>query len=260
MAKQPLVQQAFREAFTAAHAADTSQATRALIGVREMVLRGEFAPGERISELPLVARLGMSRTPIRLVLERLAHIGLLQANTAGGFTVREFTLSDVRDAIELRGVLEGTAARLAAERLIDRAELEPLRRYCSAMDRLERLTDDSFAEYMDLNESFHTALLWLAKSDMLRRTLEQVKSLPFASPSAMVFPTAILPQPDETLVIAQAHHRGMIDAISRREGARAEALGREHALLARHVLDAALSDRDALSRVPGGSLINLLVG
>src|SRR5947207_2258604 len=92
-----------------------------------------FGSGDRAScssELPLVARLGMSRTPIRLALERLAHIGLLEAAATGGFTVREFTLAEVRDAIEVRGVLEGTAARLAAERLLDSLELEPVRHYC----------------------------------------------------------------------------------------------------------------------------------
>src|SRR5438552_17205571 len=95
------------------------QTARARVRIREMLRRGEIARGERISELPLVARLGMSRTPIRLALERLAHVGLLEATTTVGFTVREFTVAEVRDAIEVRGVLEGTAARLAAERLAD---------------------------------------------------------------------------------------------------------------------------------------------
>src|ERR1044071_5528762 len=99
-----------------------SQTARAFIGIRELLLLGEFARGERISELPLAARLGMSRTPIRLALERLAHIGLLESTSTGGFTVREFTLAEVRDAIEVRGILEGTAARLAAERLRDSEE------------------------------------------------------------------------------------------------------------------------------------------
>src|SRR5687768_2226585 len=168
MPKQPVSVESVDDPLNAGRASDVaSQAARALIGVREMVLRGEFARGERISELPLVARLGMSRTPIRLSLERLAHIGLLQANVTGGFTVREFTLSEVRDAIELRGVLEGTAARLAAERLASSSELEPVRRYCRAMDTLTQLTGDSFAHYMDMNESFHDAVLDLAKSAML---------------------------------------------------------------------------------------------
>ena len=234
-----------------------SQTARALIRVREMLLLGEVARGERISELPLVARLGMSRTPIRLALERLAHIGLLEATPTGGFTVREFTLAEVRDAIEVRGVLEGTAARLAAERLADSSELDDARRYCGQMESMERLTVDSFALYMDANEAFHSAVLDLAKSVLLRRTLELTNSLPFASPSAMVFPTSILPKSDETLAIAQEHHRAILEAIGKRQGTRAEALAREHALLARRVLDLALSNQDALKRVPGGSLINV---
>src|SRR5213076_1385631 len=121
-----------------------SQTGRAFFLVREMLLRGDFGRGERISELPLVARLGMSRTPIRLALERLAHIGLPETTATGGFSVREFTLSEVRDAIEVRGVLEGTAARLAAERLTDSSELASSEHHCRRMQRLERLTADSF--------------------------------------------------------------------------------------------------------------------
>ena len=234
-----------------------SQTGRAFFLVREMLLRGDFARGERISELPLVARLGMSRTPIRLALERLAHIGLLEATASGGFSVRQFTLDEVRDAIEVRGILEGTAARLASERLADAAELTCAAEYCRQMNELTRLTVDSFAGYMDANEAFHTAVLDLAKSEMLRRALELTTSLPFASPSAMVFPTSILPHSDETLAIAQEHHRAILDAIAKRQGTRAESLAREHALLSRRVLDQAFADRDALSRVPGGLLINV---
>jgi GntR family transcriptional regulator of vanillate catabolism len=234
-----------------------SQTARAFIGLREMLLRGEFGRGDRISELPLVARLGTSRTPIRLALERLAHMGLLDVVATGGFTVREFTLVEVLDAIEIRGVLEGTVARLAAERLSSDADLDVLRRYCRGMEELERLTLDSFQEYMDLNEGFHAALLDLSKSEMLRRSLEQVSLLPFASPSAMVFPTSVLPRSNEMLAIANEHHRALLDAISGRQGTRAEFLAREHAFVAKRVLDLALSDTDALSRVPGGPLINM---
>ena len=82
-----------------------------------MLLAGEFDPGDRISEAPLAARIGVSRTPIRLALERLAHEGLLEPYPTGGFIVRKFTLDDVWNGIEVRGLLEGGAARLAAERL-----------------------------------------------------------------------------------------------------------------------------------------------
>src|SRR5579862_90624 len=111
-----------------------SQTGRTLLNLRGMLLRGDFQPGERISELPMVARLGVSRTPIRLALDRLAHEGLLEVAPAGGFVVREFTLSDIWDAMELRGVLEGTAARFAAERFVDLSELDTLRKYRDAME------------------------------------------------------------------------------------------------------------------------------
>jgi GntR family transcriptional regulator, vanillate catabolism transcriptional regulator len=236
---------------------DASQIARAFVGVRELLLRGEFARGERISELPLVARLGMSRTPIRLALERLAHIGFLDVGATGGFAVRGFTIAEVLDAIEVRAVLEGTAARLAAERLGDVSELERLRGSCAHMGALTGLTIDSLAEYMDHNEAFHAALVDLAKSGMLRRSIEQVSSLPFASPSAMVFPTSVLPNSSEMLAIANLHHRSIVEAISNRQGTRAESLAREHTFIARRVLELALSDTNALSRVPGGALINI---
>jgi GntR family transcriptional regulator of vanillate catabolism len=234
-----------------------SQTARALFKLRESLLRGEFAPGERMSELPLVARLGVSRTPIRLALERLAHIGLLDLNTAGGFTVRGYTPAEALDAIEIRGVVEGTAARLASERLTDASELDTLRQLGDQMDRLERLTIDSFAHYMDLNEAFHATIIDLAKSAILRRAFQQAVSLPFASPSAMVFPTSGLAYSDAALAVAKEHHRSLIEAIATRQGTRAENLAREHAFIARRVLAMALSDTDAMSKVPGASLINL---
>jgi GntR family transcriptional regulator of vanillate catabolism len=222
-----------------------------------MLLHGELARGERISELPLVARLGTSRTPIRLALERLAHMGLLDVLATGGFAVRGFTLAEVQDAIELRGVLEGTAARFAAERLCDDAELNGLRHSCKQMEALDSLSIDTFSTYMDLNESFHAGIVDLAKSEMLRRNIAQVSSLPFSSASAMVFPTSVLPNAGANLVIANDHHRSIVDAIAQRQGARAESLAREHAFVARRVLSVALSDTDALQRIPGGPLIQV---
>src|SRR5215813_13302546 len=94
-----------------------SHAVRALLELRGMLMRGDFKPGEHIREVPLAERLGVSRTPARLALERLAHEGLLEARPKGGFIVREFSLQDVLDAIEIRSALESMAAQMAAERL-----------------------------------------------------------------------------------------------------------------------------------------------
>jgi len=234
-----------------------SQTGRALLNLREIILRGDFQPGERISELPLVARLGVSRTPIRLALDRLANEGLLEVSPTGGFVVREFTVEDIWDAIEMRGVLEGTAARLSAERLADDRELDKLRQYRDQMDAILHPNIDSFALYLDLNEAFHSTVVDLAKSPMLRRTLERVLSLPFASPSALVFARSKLPRATEMLVLGQEHHHAIVEAIENREGTRAEAVAREHARLSRRNLEMALSDQAILNCVPGASLIRV---
>jgi len=99
-----------------------SQIERAVLRLRELILKGEFEAGERVSEAPLTSRLGVSRTPIRLALERLAHEGLLEPYPTGGFVARRFTLDEVWDGIEVRGLLEGAAARMAAA---DVSELKP---------------------------------------------------------------------------------------------------------------------------------------
>ncbi len=232
-----------------------NQTGRAVLQLRELLLCGAFSPGERLSELPLVARLGISRTPIRMALERLAHEGLLEGSPSGGFSVRQFKPADIWDAIEMRGVLEGTAARLAAERLSGAAELTPIRALQSQMDAVTLNTADSFASYMDLNETFHSALAELAKSPMLIRSLEHVKALPFAAPSAMVFARSKLPKAGAMLIIGQEQHHAILEAIEHRQGTRAEALAREHARLARRNLETVLADETIQNCVPGASLI-----
>src|SRR6476469_7105657 len=133
-----------------------SHSVRAVTSLRELLLGGEFRPGERISELPLVDRLGVSRTPIRLALEKLAQEGLLEKSPAGGFTVRAFTLADIWDAIEARGALEGSAAKLATERLEDRGKLGPL---LAGIDEMGALPATAFVRYSQLNGEFHAAVV-----------------------------------------------------------------------------------------------------
>lgn len=238
----------------------SGQQLKAQLRLRELLLAGAFAPGERVAEIPLAARLGVSRTPLRLALTALEHEGLLEMLPSGGFVVRDFGAADIADAIELRGVLEGTAARLAAERLADPAALAPMRAAVAAMEPLVRgpapgLAD--FERYVGFNEAFHAALLDLAGSAVLRRAIAQVAALPFASPSAFVLTQAELPQSGEVLFIAQAQHRAILEAIEAREGARAEALAREHARLATQNLKHVLDNRALLASLPGGALIRL---
>ncbi len=76
----------------------------------------------------MVARIGVSRTPVRAALLRLAEEGLLEPLRSGGFAVKAFTDRELLESIEIRGVLEGLAARLAAERGVVPRTMAPLRR------------------------------------------------------------------------------------------------------------------------------------
>jgi GntR family transcriptional regulator of vanillate catabolism len=235
-----------------------TQITRALLRLRELIFNGAFAPGERMSELPLVQRLGVSRTPLRLALAELEHGGLLRGLPGGGYVVREFTQGDVRDAIELRGVLEGTAARFAAERGVPARDLRALHATNDTIQKLVHRDDyESFERYLHLNETFHRRLLKVARSPLLDRALEGIISLPFGGPSAFVLAEAELPASRDILIIAHRHHSGLIEAIERRQGARAESLAREHAQLALTNLEIVVEHREVLDRLPGASLLTL---
>ena len=234
---------------------DDSQIGRAFIGLRKCCCTASSSAANASPSFP--------SSPARHV----PHAHPARARTAradgparraadGGFAVRGFSLAEALDAIELRGVLEGTAARFAVERLKDDSELNAMRRACAQMEALGSLTIDTFEVYMDLNETFHAALVDLAKSAMLQRSIAQAGSLPFASASAMVFPTSVMPNAGTHLLIASDQHRSIIEAIAQRQ-ARAPRAWPRAAHLARRVLTVAMSDTDTLRHIPGAPLLHV---
>ncbi|WP_373354908.1 GntR family transcriptional regulator [Pseudoroseicyclus sp. CXY001] len=214
-----------------------NQEGRALIALRERILGGVLPGGTRLFEVPLAEEMRISRTPLRAAMSRLAEEGLLERARGGGFLVRAFTVADVIDAIELRGVLEGTAARLAAERGVPEERLARLAVLTAELDGCFQGATVDFERYSALNGAFHAALQHLPGSEILARELERTKTLPFASPSAFLPDETAHADFERSLAHAQAQHRALHEAIAAREGARAEAIAREHARLARRNLD-----------------------
>lgn len=235
-----------------------SQTLKAELGVREMLFSGDVAPGERFSEIKISERLGLSRTPVRAALARLEQEGILETIPSGGYTVRQFSQDDIIDAIELRGVLEGTAARLAAERGVMPARLSALHGLLDELDKVvgNTPTDFDHGGYIDRNEEFHEHLKMLPGSEIIQREIERVSNLPFASPSAFLRAQIDIPEFHTSLVVGQAQHRAIINAIEMRESARAEALAREHARLAQLNLDFVMDNRTLIEKVPGLYLVS----
>lgn len=235
-----------------------SQTVRTQLRLRELIVGGELKPGQRIAEMSLVERLGASRTPVRMALVRLQEEGLLESLPNGGFVVKDFSEADIVDAIEVRGTLEGLAARLAAERGVTPMLQAEVRACLDRIDALlaqPALTDETFSGYVEQNGRFHKLLVEMAGSEVVARQIERAVSLPFASPNGFVMVQATGAKARDVLVVAQQQHRSAFEAIRQREGARAEALMREHARIAQHNLREAFKSHQALQRVPGASLI-----
>lgn len=236
----------------ATHANQTGQTLQRL---RELVLSGEIPPGSRLTELALVERLGVSRTPIRTALQKLENDGLLEAMPHGrGYKLRQFSKDDIWDAIEIHATMEGLAARMAAERGVAPELMARTRALLARIDALlaEPLTVEAFATYMAHNEEFHALLAEMPGSPMVRRQLERATHHPFAAPGTFLISQAQLPQAASELARAQDQHRSIVDAIRRREGSRAEALVREHArLFGRNLMRAIHTPQLTVNLVPG---------
>ncbi len=235
-----------------------SQTVRAQLTLRDLILSGNLRPGERISELQAVETTGASRTPVRMALVRLEEEGLLEAIPSGGFMVKAFSERDVLDSIELRGTLEGLAARFAAERGVSVRDLEPLKDCLDEIDGLMRqdpISVEAFSSYVALNARFHALLTELSRSAPLIRQIDRASALPFASPSGFVMAQSALPEARQILTVAQDQHRVVLDAIENHEGARAEAIMREHARLAARNLRLAIKNKTHFDLLPGLALI-----
>jgi GntR family transcriptional regulator of vanillate catabolism len=237
---------------------DASQTVKAQLRLRELIVSGELEPGERVPELALVERLGVSRTPVRTALQALQGEGLLDAVPGGGYAVKAFGEAEVRDAIEVRGTLEGLAVRLAAERGVAPLLMTEALECLAVIDLVlvtPTLATAAFESYIEHNARFHALLSEMAGSDIVRRQVERAAALPFASPNGFVMANTEGTGARDTLMVAQAQHRAVLEAIAAREGARAEGLMREHARIAQHNLSQTLVSRQALLRVPGARLI-----
>lgn len=206
-----------------------TRAEQALMTLRQRILNGDLPGGTRLFEVALAEDLDISRTPIRAALSQLAEEGLLDRAKGGGFVVRRFRLADVIDTIELRGVLEGTVARFAAERGVGEDDLARAQVIIEAIDAVLYRQRIDMERYSQLNSEFHRHLVHMAKSDVLSREIDRVAALPFASPSAFLEDETHVERLRRNVRIAHEQHRAMIEAIAARQGARAESVAREHA-------------------------------
>lgn len=151
--------------------APPTRSDQAYQAIRAMIFEGELMASTHITEAALVRRLGMSRTPIREALARLAAEGQLVAAPGRGFVVVEISTADLIDIYEVRARLEGLAAEEAAERLtrVDLARMEDL---YDAMEDASAAADDE--RLAILNNRFHRVIAEASGNAYLQAMLADI--------------------------------------------------------------------------------------
>jgi GntR family transcriptional regulator of vanillate catabolism len=195
--------------------------------LRQSLLDGKYQLGSRLNEVHLSRDLHVSRTPIRAALHMLAGEGLLRYTANKGFTVREFPLSEIVDAYELRALAEGLAARFAAERGLSEQSRQLLERALADGDAAlaqRSQAETQRAAYARINETFHSTIHDAARSDLIKDVIRLCQRMPQASAhNVMAFDLADIRDRH------RAHHR-IYDSILGREPRQAEDLMRQHVL------------------------------
>lgn len=211
-----------------------SDSSKVLSQLRQWIIEGELAPGEKLAEIPMAERLGVSRTPVRLAFRTLEQEGLLTKRPSRGFEVRRFTGNDIQGGLEVRGALEGIAARRVAERGLAEHTLAALQQCLQAGEALlakGHLVEDDIDTWGELNGRFHQLIIDACDCSPVAEAIARNNHLPFASVNSLIIDTKALDREYRKLSIAQVQHQALVDALRLGEGARAESLMREHAYI-----------------------------
>ena len=186
--------------------------------IRERITSGSLPRGARVHQEDLAVELGVSRTPVREALRRLAAEGLVEMRTNRGARVADIDQGGMRGAYDARLVVEPGAARLAATRRL----AEPLARMRAAV-AAQRRSLRSVERSFEANREFHLALVAASGNDYL---LQLVERLWVARIGATIYERQVETQ--ERMVLDVREHEQILEAIEAGDGRRAESLTRRH--------------------------------
>jgi DNA-binding GntR family transcriptional regulator len=185
--------------------------------IRQKIITLELPPLAPIDEQMLMEALKLGRTPIREALQRLAAEDLVSIVPRRGMFVAEISLTDLQKIFELRMLLEGFCARLAAQRATD----EQLRRLEALIHELDTTSSENGTALMTIDEQFHEMLYEAADNEFLADTLRRLHALSFRIWHLVLDRLGSLRD-------AMEQHIEITAALKARDGVRAEALLQQH--------------------------------
>ncbi|MCS6840041.1 MAG: GntR family transcriptional regulator [Roseiflexus sp.] len=211
---------------------EASPADQVYQRLRRLLIEGYYPPGSRLVEERLAQDLGVSRTPVRQALVRAAAEGLVHLFPNRGAVARSFTIEDLMEIYDLRALLEGHAAYLAAQRIT----AEQIARMEAAATALEESLTRTFERREDevhflveQNAIFHGTIAAASGNQRLVTMINQIVAVPLQFRSFYWY------RADERR-ISNFFHRSILHALRLGDGDRARAVMREHILYGRDVL------------------------
>jgi DNA-binding GntR family transcriptional regulator len=195
--------------------------------LRQAILRGSVAGGQRLVQADLARELGVSTTPVREALRDLATEGLITLDAHRGAIVKQLTYEELLEIHELTKLLEPEAMRLAAAA----GDMACLDRADHLADLMEQEKD--IGAWVDLNRQFHSALVECVKRRRLLGILQGLRD------TAAPYIGLALQQRGYPHDLANEHHRDLVAAIRDGDGERAAAIAAAHVDLTAEALEEA---------------------
>ena len=140
--------------------------------LRQAILRGELKPGERLMEIHLAQKLGVSRTPVREAIHKLELEGLVLMIPRKGAVVAEITLRDLEEVLEVRMALEELAVRSACRR-INKEQLAELRELAESFKAA--LSGEDVSAYVEADVALHDAIYAATGNSRLVQMLSNLR-------------------------------------------------------------------------------------
>ncbi len=199
---------------------------KAYATIRGLILSGELGPGAPLREEALAERCGVSRTPIREALRRLEAELLIRKNESQRSFVADWSLDEVRDTFELRAVVEGLAARRAAERATQ-SQLEEMRKCNTLIKKANSSPKPDVNAFLEANRTFHNLIVEAAASPRLATLLATLIEQPIVWRTAQYYG-------NDELRRSYDEHAELLSAFARRDGRWAQDVMRAHIRRAYH--------------------------
>lgn len=141
--------------------------------LRNSIMRGQLKPGIKISEPSLATQFGISRTPVREAIRQLDSEGFLQVIPRRGARVAPLSEKDIHEFYEIKAILEGYAARLAAPRITDK-ELDKMEHLNTALEKADKEQD--YRRAFKLHNEFHEVFLRASGNEQLYQLIRMLVS------------------------------------------------------------------------------------